>query len=357
MGPQPWSPPYQKGQPVPTVTSPGDVSPATHHDAEIVPAPLITTIDFPAPELCPDAPQETPAADGFRWQFEHALEKSDLAPLTCWLLNRIASRADTKTGMIRGRYMPAEASLAAATHMSLRSVRDHLKLAEEAGWLIIERVPGFKSGFALAIPDVPIAPVPPVDNSGTPAGAAGVPDVPIAPVPPVDNSGTPAGAAGVPRQELPPVQTFSSDQRSKSSSVPQPDNYRPGSISLPDDDFSGLIIRSVKIRHHVDINGEEARHLVDAFLSRVAGQPPANRANWFDTCIKNEPDILSLLPARPAAPRPDRGHCGQCDRTGMLPDENGYPDRPCPTCRPGIAQRRAAEKARLAAVTHGQVIA
>ena len=99
---------------------------------------------LPERQRVDEARKEPP---GFRWLYENALEKSDLPPMTCWLLSRIAARADPKTGVIPVKFMPSEASLAAATHMSPRSVRDHLHKAGIAGWLEIRHREGKKSEY------------------------------------------------------------------------------------------------------------------------------------------------------------------------------------------------------------------
>jgi Helix-turn-helix domain len=122
-----------------------------------------------APDTEPAKPQ------GRRWQYENAIEKSGLKPLTRLVLATIARRADVQTGMIRAKFMPSAASLAAATGLSERRVRDHLDLAEKAGWLVIERREGRKAMLALTIPGRDMA----AEVSTTPDAPSGVtPDAP-----------------------------------------------------------------------------------------------------------------------------------------------------------------------------------
>jgi hypothetical protein len=111
--------------------------------------------------------------------------------------------------MIRARYMPSVASLAAATGMCEKAVRNHLEAAEAAGWLIIERRPGRKSCFALVIPGTPD-----VADTETIDVPADIPSEPVdnpspqATPEPVDNPPTPVRRTGVPRYDVPTVQTF-----------------------------------------------------------------------------------------------------------------------------------------------------
>ena len=130
-----------------------------------------------------------PTSDlGFRWRYEHALEKSGLQPLTRLVLATIARRAKAKTGIIEGRFTPSAASLAEATGLSERRVRDHLKLAAEAGWLTLEARPGRKAGMAIKIPGtVDVA------NTGTiitPDDLASTPDAPSGVTPDAPSDGS-----------------------------------------------------------------------------------------------------------------------------------------------------------------------
>jgi hypothetical protein len=124
---------------------------------------------------------------------------------------------------------------------------------------------------------------------------------------------------------------------------------REDASSVLDDDLLEVIRKQVKFRHKVDITGDEARELLTAFRKRRGAQPTANPAGWIAKCIENEPDIRAMLSPRPAAARPPRGTCGTCDpSSAMTLDENGYPDRPCPTCRP-----EAYAHQRIAAIASG----
>lgn len=87
----------------------------------------------------------------------------------------------------------------------------------------------------------------------------------------------------------------------------------------------------------MDITDVEAQLLISEWRERA--NLPARTAKplrWYEICIANEPDILALLPARPAPAVPPRGTCGKCDpRTAWLLDDHGYPDpsRPCRACK------------------------
>lgn len=120
-----------------------------------------------------------------RWNYEAAIERSGLKPLTRLVLATIARNADARTGMIPARYMPSAASLASRTGLSERRVRDHLKLAEEAGWLIIEQRPGLKAMLALAIPGHDLAAEVDAEADVTPDAPAPTPDIPPAEAPDV----------------------------------------------------------------------------------------------------------------------------------------------------------------------------
>ena len=280
---------------------------------------------YPHMHNVPGPPDSASEARGTftRWQFENALEKSQLPMATCYLLNRIAARADAKTGMIPGQYVPAAESLAAATHMTRRSVVTHLKVAEDAGWVIIERRPGFKSGLALVIPGQPIAPTATQENDA-PGCANDAGDLGKS------FTGTRADFSHVSDPCSVPAQT-------KSSSGDEDAANEPTSTRLnPDDDLADMIMKEIKTQHKLDVTPAEARHALAGFLGRPgARRPTSSPAGWAKAVVGREQDIAALLPARPAAARPPIGKCGQCNPvTGITIDENGYPGLPCPRCRP-----------------------
>lgn len=270
----------------------------------------------------PDVPSE--ARGTFtRWQFENALEKSDLPALTRWLLDRIAARADAKTGMIPGRYVPAAESLAAATGMTSRSVRTHLKRAEDDGWLVIERRPGFKSGLALMMPAAAAAPpVTPENDVATPENNVADPGRIF--------RGTPEGFSYGSDLCSVPAQTKSSSGEQAAMSGPD------ATGTDPDDDLAERIMKEIKTQHKIDVTFVDARRLLATVLQRPGAQrPTSSPSGWARAVVGREQDIMSLLPSRPAADRPPIGKCGQCNPvTGLTIDENGYPGLPCPRCRP-----------------------
>jgi len=211
----------------------------------------------------------------------------------------------------------------------------------------------------------------PVDNSAreSPVDNSALPDDSR----PVDNSAREAPASENPRWSPPATmqETAGQNQRgfsdaenpspkSKDKELKDKDqnhlagagasaHAREDAGSVLDDDFLEVIRKQVKFRHNLDITGGGARELLAAFRKRRGGQPAANPAGWIARCIENEPDIRSMLSPRAAAARPPRGTCGTCDpSSAMTLDENGYPDRPCPACRP-----EAYAHQRIAAVASG----
>ena len=155
---------------------------------------------------------------------------------------------------------------------------------------------------------------------------------------PVDNSAPEDVSAGHTEDGFPVVgfsgiKSQSQDQDQSQNHhpvVPQPDNYREPSAAVPDDDFSDLTQKQVKILRGLDLTAAEAWHLFQVFRHR-AGSPPANVPGWLAACIKREPDILALLPGRPAARRglhdfdedPDSHLCRRCH--GVRRDSSRHP--------------------------------
>ena len=233
------------------------------------------------------------SSQNFRWKYEHALEKSDLPAMTCWLLCRIAARADVKTGMICGKYMPSEKALAAATHMSLRSVREHLKIAEKRKWLIVEHREGRKSCLALAIPEG-IATASetmrtPADDAPTPADPAG---------------GTPADPAPVSDRSAQIVKPQTKDHH----------DARPRETIPPVDNSMRMMI----IAELETLTGEtipEAHALkVEAQILGRASSPPSHPIPFVRSAIRREGNPKNFLPSwtppnyRQAPPVDDGGY-------------------------------------------------
>jgi hypothetical protein len=328
----------------------------------------------------------------FRWAYEYALEHSDLALTTCWLLSRIAARADANSGMIPAKFMPSEASLAAATHMDQRSVRRHLKIAEAAGWLIVERRPGRKSALALAIPGQPVDPAAETDPGqnvrGTPDTESAdsvrtaqtmslVPSSSIQPVVGVpgadpmmtqgsagsgfadaDISGRPPDVIQVPgrggisdhqrgHDPIPPVAAGSGGVAGGEPGL-VPVTPLPRPAAADETPIAVVISAFAEIGEH--LTEADAAPIVQTLLyERHRGNPVVHVVRFIRRCLKNEFDLRDLLPAErvpdvpTSRPRP-LGQCGACDPpTGFLLDEYGYPDvlTPCPRCRPGLIARRA----------------
>lgn len=229
---------------------------------------------------------------GERWVYEHAVEKSDLKPLTRLVLLVIAGRADAQKGMIRARFMPSAISLAAATGLSERRVRDHLKLAEDAGWLVIERRPGRKAMLALTIPGRDMA----AEVTATPDDAAPTPDVPAQ---------TPDAPSGV----TPDAPSDGSDlgvQTEEAQIMVQP--ARAHGDGGP---VAQLIIDEILKRTGQKVNAVRAERVRQQILDR-AKAPPSDLAAYLTACIRNEADPRNFLPTptpppyRAAPPPRDR---------------------------------------------------
>lgn len=226
---------------------------------------------------------------GERWKYEHAIEKSGLKPLTRLVLLVIASRADVEKGMIRARFMPSAASLAAATGLSERRVRDHMKLAEEAGWLVIVPRPGRKAMLALTIPGRDMA----TEVTATPDDVTPTPDVPAQ---------TPDGASGV----TPDAPSDGSDlgvQTEEAQIMVQPARARDDG-----DPVARRIIDEIFKRTGEKVNTDWAERVRQQILGRSKAPPPGDLAAYLTKCIRNEADPRNFLPTptpppyRPATP-------------------------------------------------------
>lgn len=214
---------------------------------------------------------------GERWVYEHAVEKSDLKPLTRLVLLVIAGRADAQKGMIRARFMPSAISLAAATGLSERRVRDHLKLAEDAGWLVIERRPGRKAMLALTIPGRDMA----AEVTATPDDATPTPDVPAQ---------TPDAPSGV----TPDAPSDGSDlgvQTEEAQIMVQPMRARDDGGPV-----ARVIIDEIFKRTGEKVNTDWAERVQRQILGRSKAPPPDDLAAYLTRCIRNEADPRNFLP-------------------------------------------------------------
>ena len=218
-----------------------------------------------------------------RWRYENAIEKSGLKPLTRLVLATIARRADAQSGMIPAKFMPAAASLAAATGLSERRVRDHIDLAEKAGWLVVERREGRKAMLALAIPGRDMA----AEVTTTPDAVAGTPDVP-AHTPDAPSDVTPDAPSDV---SDPSVQTVKEDQiidqsaRAREADPP---------VDNPDS-MTDMIISEIENRTQVKITRDHAQLVALQIIGR-ASSPPDHPIPYVRTAIRREDDPRNFLP-------------------------------------------------------------
>ncbi len=94
-----------------------------------------------------------------RFDFERAILRSDLPPLSRFVALTLATWADDATGTIPHKFTPSLTRLAEATAISRSSVRNHLNRLELAGWVIrkrpdveLARSQGARTEYQLVVP-------------------------------------------------------------------------------------------------------------------------------------------------------------------------------------------------------------
>lgn len=101
----------------------------------------------------------TDRAVGGRFAYERGIRRSDLPAPARHVALTIATWADAETGIIPKRFQPSLTTLEEATGMSRASVKRHLSVLEEAGWLgrdrpdvIKARTEHARTGYRLTVP-------------------------------------------------------------------------------------------------------------------------------------------------------------------------------------------------------------